>query len=198
LNRKSITDDEGEDLIKSLQYNRTLRVVNLESNHLGPNFLFALAETLLVNTSLTNIDLAGNQLTNGNNISGIEALCESLKENDTLTHLSLYNTSLPEKAGQYLLNMLDYNKSLILLDLEKNPDIKLGTIRAIQIKIKENYNAWRSLRFDEWTQRKVLKAQEKEIKDIRHAREKEEGEVRRIIDEAKKSYERGALDQGNG
>jgi Ran GTPase-activating protein (RanGAP) involved in mRNA processing and transport len=121
LNRKSINDDEGEDLVKSLQYNHTLRVLNLESNHLGPSFLYALADTLKVNTSLTNIDISGNSLTNGNNISGIEALCEALRENDTLTHLSLYNTSLPEKAGQLLLDTLDDNDSLILLDLEKNP-----------------------------------------------------------------------------
>ena len=186
LNRKSISDDEGEDLVKSLQYNHTLRVLNLESNHLGPSFLYALSDTLKVNTSLTNIDISGNSLTNGNNISGIEALCESLKENDTLTHLSLYNTSLPEKAGQLLLETLDYNDSLILLDLEKNPQIKLDTIRAIQIKIRENYNKWRSLRFDEWTQRNILKSQEKEIKDIRAIRESEENEVKRILDDAKR------------
>lgn len=169
----------------SLQYNNSLRVLNLESNHLGPNFLIALAETLKVNKSLTNIDLSGNALTNGNNLSGIEDLCKTLAENDTLTHLSLYNTSLTDSAGKMILNMLDNNESLILLDLEKNPEIKLDTIRKIQIKIKANYDKWRELRYGEWTQRKILKSQEEEIKDIRAVREKEEAEIKRILDEAK-------------
>ena len=121
MNRKSIDDDEGEDLVKSLQFNRTLKTLSLESNHLGPNFLYALAETLKINKTISNIDISGNQLMNGNNISGIEALCYALKENDTLTHLGLYNTSLTEKAGQLILETLESNDSLILLDLERNP-----------------------------------------------------------------------------
>ena len=172
-------------MVYSLQYNRSMRVLNLESNHLGPNFLIALAETLKVNTSLTNIDLSGNALTNGNNLSGVEELCRTLKDNDTLTHLSLYNTSLTDSAGKLILDMLEHNESLILLDIEKNPEIKLETIRKIQIKVKANYDKWRQLRFGEWTQRKILKAQEEEIKDIREVREKEEAEIRRILDEAK-------------
>jgi len=185
LNRKSIDDDEGEDLVYSLQYNNSLRVLNLESNHLGPNFLIALADTLKVNKSLTNIDLSGNALTNGNNLLGIQELCKTLKDNDTLTHISLYNTSLTDSAGKLILDMLENNESIILLDLEKNPEIKLDTIRKIQIKVKANYDKWRELRYGEWTQRNILKAQEVEIKDIRTVREKEEAEIKRIIDEAK-------------
>jgi hypothetical protein len=171
--------------VNSLQYNNSLRVLNLESNHLGPNFLIELAETLKVNKSLTNIDLSGNALTNGNNLSGIEELCKTLTENDTLTHLSLYNTSLSESAGQLILEMLQTNQSLILLDIEKNPDMKLLTVRNIQTKVKANYDKWRELRFGEWTQRKILKAQEEEIKAIRTVRETEEAEIMRIVDEAK-------------
>ena len=145
----------------------------------------ALADTLKVNKSLTNIDLSGNALTNGNNLLGIQELCKTLKDNDTLTHISLYNTSLTDSAGKLILDMLENNESIILLDLEKNPEIKLDTIRKIQIKVKANYDKWRELRYGEWTQRNILKAQEVEIKDIRAVREKEEAEIKRIIDEAK-------------
>lgn len=59
-------------------------------------------------------------------------------------------------------------------------------MRSIQIKIKENYNKWRSLRKDEWNQRKILKTQERQIKDIRSIREGEEDEIKRILDDAKR------------
>ena len=68
-------DEEGSDLAKSLEYNRSLERLSLEGNLLGSKFLEALAKTLIVNTSLKAIDLEGNCLTKGSE-AGIHDLCE--------------------------------------------------------------------------------------------------------------------------
>lgn len=102
INRKGMTDEEGIDLGKCLEYNKTLERLSLEGNLLGFNFLTSLAPALLVNTTLRSLDLEGNKLTAGNeakskntdkfdlklpgrttlkednNRKGISALCEVL------------------------------------------------------------------------------------------------------------------------
>ena len=75
INRKGMIDEEGSDLAKSLEYNRSLERISLEGNLLGPKFLESLSKTLMVNTSLKTLDIEGNCLTKGSD-SGIQALCE--------------------------------------------------------------------------------------------------------------------------
>lgn len=70
-----MSDEEGSDLAKSLEYNSSLERVSLEGNLLGPKFLEGMAKTLLVNTTLKSLDLEGNCLTKGSE-KGIQALCE--------------------------------------------------------------------------------------------------------------------------
>ena len=185
MNRKKLKDDEGEDLVRSLQYNSSLEKLSLESNQLGPVFLEALADTLRVNKTLKYIDLEGNPLTNGNNEKGIEALCDALVENDTLTSLNLNNTGLTEKSGARILDTLRHNKKIIMLDIEQNPNISLNTVRSIQECIADNNRLWREVRTKEWKERKRLIAEEKNTKMINAAREKEVNEIKRILSEAR-------------
>ena len=63
--------------------------------------------------------------------SGVVALAEALKENDTLLSLNLNNTNLDEKAGAALVSALEENKYLILLDIENNPRLSLYDVRKI-------------------------------------------------------------------
>lgn len=60
-----MTDEEGVDLAKCLEYNRTLERLSLEGNLLGPNFLTSISKSLMVNTTLRSLDLEGNRLTKG-------------------------------------------------------------------------------------------------------------------------------------
>lgn len=76
INRKGMSDEEGCDLSKSLEYNHFLERLSLEGNALGPRFLEAFAKTLKVNTTLKYIDLEGNPLCKSSSDAGVQALCE--------------------------------------------------------------------------------------------------------------------------
>lgn len=103
----------------------------MENNLLGPKFLVALAETLKHNKYIKYIDLEGNSLTGGNNEEGIKALFEALVENDTLISLNLNNTSLTSRSGLEIKKIMKMNKKIIMLDIEKNPDLELDDVRDI-------------------------------------------------------------------
>lgn len=178
--RKNMSEEDGCDLAKSLQYNRSIERITLEGNLLGPKYLESLAETLRVNKTLKYIDLESNCLTKGNNERGIEALCEALKENDTLTSLNLNSASLTEKSAQSLKRALDYNHSLICLDLEMNPMINLKTMRQIQEKIQANQEKHRLERKYEWQQRKKMEDEQKLNKRIYMERKNELTKIKEI------------------
>jgi hypothetical protein len=57
INRKGMTDEEGTDLAKCLEYNKNLERLSLEGNLLGTNFLTSLYKPLMVNTTLRSLDL---------------------------------------------------------------------------------------------------------------------------------------------
>lgn len=171
--------------MKALQYNHNLEKLCLEGNQLGPKFLESLAETLKVNKTIRYIDLEGNPLTNGNNESGIDSLFDALKSNDTLMHLNLNNTGLTDTSGKVILNTLKVNKKIIMLDIEKNPFIKLDTVRKIQEQLQENNRIWTAIRKKEWNERKKLIKEEDNTYEINKMREEEIETIKRILKEAK-------------
>lgn len=185
MNRKQMTNDQGSDLVKALKYNHSIEKLCLEGNQLGPKFLESLSETLKVNKTLRYIDLEGNPLTNGNNEAGIDCLFGALKSNDTLMHLNLNNTGLTDTSGRAILNTLKTNKKIIMLDIEKNPFIKLSTVRMIQEQLKENNKIWRQIRKKEWQERKVMISEEDNTKKINRMRQGEVSTIKRILREAK-------------
>ena len=119
MSRKKIGDAEGVEIAHNLKKNFVLERLELEGNFLGPRTANAIAELLEENNSIRVIDLEGNDLTNsGKDISGIEALAQNLKKNDTLICLNLTNTNLDEKCSEYLLAMLEKNDTIINLDID--------------------------------------------------------------------------------
>jgi len=52
LNRKSISDDEGNALFLALAENKRVRKVQLDGNQLGPESLKSLSEMIKVNDSI--------------------------------------------------------------------------------------------------------------------------------------------------
>lgn len=185
MNRKQMTNDQGSDLVKALKYNRYIEKLCLEGNQLGPKFLESLSETLRVNKVLRYIDLEGNPLTNGNNEAGIDYLFDALKSNDTLMHLNLNNTGLTDTSGRAILSTLKVNKKIIMLDIEKNPYIKLSTVREIQEQLKENNRIWRAIRKKEWSERKVMISEEENTQKINRMRQQETETIKRILREAR-------------
>jgi hypothetical protein len=79
--------------------------------------------------------------------SGVVALAESLRTNDTLLSLNLNNTNLDEKAGAAIVNALEENESLIMLDIENNPRISLHDVRRVQELLKRNKKAYDDERY---------------------------------------------------
>ena len=53
-------------------------------------------------------------------------------ENKTLLYLNLNSTELDAECGEDLRRALEVNNVLILLDVERNPRMRLDDVRAIQ------------------------------------------------------------------
>jgi hypothetical protein len=63
MSRKNINDDEGMELVKSLERNLVLERFELDGNQLGSKTAFALGNLLALNKSIRVIDIEGNNLT---------------------------------------------------------------------------------------------------------------------------------------
>lgn len=103
MSRKRIGDAEGVEIAHNLKKNYVLERLELEGNFLGPRTAHSIAELLEDNNCIRVIDLEGNDLTSsGKDNGGIEAICQSLKKNDTLLCLNLTNTNLDENCSDFL------------------------------------------------------------------------------------------------
>lgn len=100
--------------------------------------------------------------------------------NDTLIYLNLNNTQLTANEGMEISRMLDVNKTLILVDVEKNPLIPHDVVRAIQDKCNRNKAHHMAERKAEWKERKELLYEEENITKIVQAREEEIRNVKDI------------------
>jgi len=97
-------------LCEAIKQNTSLRALELERNGIGPEGARHLALVLEANSTLHVLGLAHNQLggyfERGNkwvrDLSGVTALAEALKQNDTLITLDLRNNNL-DSAGKKLL-----------------------------------------------------------------------------------------------
>jgi len=72
------------------------------------------------------------------------------------------------------------NKKLILIDIEKNPNISYETARSIQDKLMRNRRIYNEERRREWKERKELRHEEENIGMIVKAREEEIRTVKEI------------------
>lgn len=93
--------------------------------------------------------------------------------NDTLLYLNLNNTELSRESGRYILDMLRHNHKLILIDIERNPNIDYDTAREIQEKLMENKRLYDLERRREWKERKDLVDEEVNLELINRALEEE-------------------------
>ena len=99
MQRKGITDNEGQDLAKMLLTNVTLRKLELEGNSLGLQCAYAFGRALKVNKTLKYLDLESNQLTmDGTTYGGVTELFQFLPVNTTLLSLNLANNQMDESC----------------------------------------------------------------------------------------------------
>ena len=113
---ESIGDADAAVLAVALETNTTLTNLNLAHNNLGFAGAESLAAALKTNTTLTNLDLSWNNL----GPAGAELLATALKTNTTLTNLNLSRSKLGPAGAESLAKALKTNTTLTNLDLSGN------------------------------------------------------------------------------
>ena len=69
---------------------------------------------------------------------------------------------------------------MINLDIERNPQLDIDDVRAIQKNLEENHRHYLEERKREWQERKNLSGEEQNIKRIHKARQEEIGTIEGI------------------
>ena len=111
-----IGDADAAVLAVALETNTTLTNLNLAHNNLSFAGAESLATALQTNTTLTNLDLSWNNL----GPAGAELLATALKTNTTLTNLNLSRNKLGPAGAESLAKALKTNTTLTNLDLSGN------------------------------------------------------------------------------
>ncbi|KAK8870050.1 hypothetical protein IAR55_000620 [Kwoniella newhampshirensis] len=120
-----------------LKRNRTLKVLNLSDNQIGPSGLTAIAEALKYNSTLETLDLSSNPCC-GPPQEGIAALRTTFTVNTSLKRLFLSDTGLTTDGAISLAEFLPESKSLLHLDVTSNPAVETAGILAISVGLKSN------------------------------------------------------------
>lgn len=136
LSRNEINSDGIFQLAKSLENNKTLKVLSFYESSLTEISILYLAEKLSLNNSLLKwLDL---ESTNVNDISA-EYLAIMLIKNTTLTGLWLSNNQIGYHGVKMLASaIINYNTKLKYLDLENNPLINDSSLDDLIKMIKYN------------------------------------------------------------
>lgn len=106
-------------LAAALEFNTTLRWLNLNNNSIGSKGAIVLARALQGNTTLRILNLRGNSI----DYSGVANLCNALANNTALVCLDLSNNIIVAKSIARLEQLLMYNFTLLYLGVtDSNKD----------------------------------------------------------------------------
>lgn len=117
-----------------LQYNTTVKELDLSCNDIGDQGMKSLANALNYNKTLTDLELSGNKIS----YIGIEFLAEVLKTNNTLKVLNLSGNDIDNQGMDSLANALSYNKTLTCLKVGGNNKISDKGIKFLAEVLKTN------------------------------------------------------------
>ncbi|XP_074136066.1 NLR family CARD domain-containing protein 3 [Sminthopsis crassicaudata] len=110
-----------------------IQKISLAENQIHNKGAKALARSLLVNRSLTVLDLRNNSI----GPQGAKALADSLKINRVLISLSLQNNVIKDEGAKFIADALTVNHMLSVLHLQKNSIGPLGA-KPIADALKKN------------------------------------------------------------
>ncbi|MBA2649379.1 MAG: hypothetical protein H0U75_07250 [Legionella sp.] len=113
LNESDIGPHGAKTLAGALEFNTSLRLLNLSGNRIGDEGAIVLAEALKVNSSLRVLKLTGSAI----GYKGIKALADALVGNTTLLSLDLTNNKICLNSIKILIHLLADNHSLLHLGL---------------------------------------------------------------------------------
>lgn len=165
MSRKNILDVDGVQLAHMLNSNKKLRKLELEGNCLGPKTIAELGRTLCYNTTLQYLDLENNQITAGQDFSGIYDFINFLDKNTTLLSLNLANNEMDEKCGQLFCEKLENNTTLIDFDFSGN-DFSMDDSQRIQSYLKRNKKLYDDERLKEWRERKHMRGEDEQLRKM--------------------------------
>ncbi|XP_059010124.1 NLR family CARD domain-containing protein 3 isoform X1 [Mustela lutreola] len=127
--------DPVMELLGSVLSGKDCRIqkISLAENQISNKGAKALARSLLVNRSLTSLDLRSNSI----GPQGAKALADALKINRTLTFLSLQSNAIRDNGARSVAEALAANRTLSVLHLQKNT---IGPVGAQQMAdtLKQN------------------------------------------------------------
>eukprot|EP00746_Dinoflagellata_sp_MGD_P165655 gnl/MRDRNA2_/MRDRNA2_95066_c0_seq1.p1 gnl/MRDRNA2_/MRDRNA2_95066_c0~~gnl/MRDRNA2_/MRDRNA2_95066_c0_seq1.p1 ORF type:complete len:434 (+),score=94.49 gnl/MRDRNA2_/MRDRNA2_95066_c0_seq1:96-1397(+) len=113
-----IGDDGVGELGPFVGQNVFVKHLDLRGNSIQPRGAVTLASGIKINRSLRGVNLKGNMV--GKDISGIQAICDVLKSNMTISHLNLRNNKIGIDGARSLGGMLASNTTITHLDVSWN------------------------------------------------------------------------------
>ena len=125
---RRVTDETAVAVLAAvLEANTTLTNLDLQGNNIGPAGAESLATALKTNTTLTNLDLSYNNIGS----AGAESLATALKTNTTLTNLNLSLNNIGPAGAESLATALKTNTTLKQLILGHGNDISESVYKKI-------------------------------------------------------------------
>jgi hypothetical protein len=132
----SIGDEGCNAVARFMRENVMLKNLDLRGNNIRADGLVVLAHALRSSPTVVSLCLKWNHM--GSHQRGIQALCDVLRENQTLTHLDLRNNKIGPECAQALGQMLRENHTITHVDLSWN-DLSQAGGKAIQEGIQANH-----------------------------------------------------------
>ncbi|CAE7566654.1 LRRC45 [Symbiodinium sp. CCMP2592] len=134
----SVGDDGCTAIARYMRENVMLRTLDLRGNNIRADGLVVLAHGLRTGGgNMTSVCFKWNQI--GSHPRGIQAFCDVLKENQSITHVDLRNNKIGTDCGPFLGDMLRENCTLTHLDLSWN-DLGVEGGKALLDGLQANHS----------------------------------------------------------
>ncbi|XP_078379483.1 uncharacterized protein LOC144662531 isoform X1 [Oculina patagonica] len=109
-------DAEASSLAEAIKVNTTMTELSLGENYISDTGVAFLAEAIKVNSTMTRLSLGGNYISN----IGVAFLAEAIKVNETLSEFSLRTHSVDDAGATSIAEAIKVNKTLSELHLGNN------------------------------------------------------------------------------
>ena len=134
---KGISDLGAKLLSTGITNTKTLRVLHIAYNNIGPSGATAIANALVNNASLEELNMNNNEIGR----DGAKAIAKAITNNKTLKKLLLCNDStMDEKSAMIILRSLHHNNTIINLVLPYIRQSCISRIREEVIKVNIRRN----------------------------------------------------------
>mmetsp|Transcript_52842 Transcript_52842/g.115964 ORF Transcript_52842/g.115964 Transcript_52842/m.115964 type:complete len:472 (+) Transcript_52842:53-1468(+) len=132
----SIGDEGCNPVARFVRDNSLLKSLDLRGNNIRADGAVVLAHAIKNNDSLQSVCLKWNHI--GSHPRGIQAICDVLKTNKTITQLDLRNNKIEAEGGAALAEMLKGNSTVTHIDMSWN-DLGVEGGKALLEGIQTNH-----------------------------------------------------------